>query len=224
MQVFDLILSAGDVTMKKGDLISSFAQIIILIVILPFVFMIIDVNTLMNFIQGIPIFDVWTQVLYNYHTVSADSLMQIYSNSFFDAVILGICVHVMNGLGNLLEMRGLPVLTTFLGIAAGCIFIKILGISQSLYLTVVVFVIIIGIMFMLKAILPGLKVFSLKSFLMLIIESILAVIMCGYVVALKLCSQGVISSAHLISICAVCIVALVVTFIVGRLAALDGKY
>ena len=99
--------------MRRAGLISNIAQILILVLILPIVFAIIDADTLMNFIQGVPIFDTWTGILYNYATIDTSSLVWIYTKSFFEALIMGICVHTAIGIGNVLQAKGLPILSTF---------------------------------------------------------------------------------------------------------------
>ena len=68
---------------------------------------------------------------------------------------------------------------------------------------------------MIKGVFTKLKIFDSKSFLMLIIESILAVIMCGYVVALTLFSEGAIGLSKLLFVLCASIIALVITYFVG---------
>ena len=201
--------------MRRAGLISNIAQILILVLILPIVFAIIDADTLMNFIQGVPIFDTWTGILYNYATIDTSSLVWIYTKSFFEALIMGICVHTAIGIGNVLQAKGLPILSTFIGIIAGSIIIKLLGVTQGFQIILYIAIMLIGILMMIKGVFTKLKVFDSKSFLMLIIESILAVIMCGYVVALTLFSEGAIGLSKLLFVLCASIIALVITYFVG---------
>ena len=201
--------------MRRASLISNIAQILILVLILPIVFAIIDADTLMNFIQGVPIFDTWTGILYNYATIDTSSLVWIYTKSFFEALIMGICVHTAIGIGNVLQAKGLPILSTFIGIIAGSIIIKLLGVTQGFQIILYIAIMLIGIFMMIKGVFTKLKIFDSKSFLMLIIESILAVIMCGYVVALTLFSEGAIGLSKLLFVLCASIIALVITYFVG---------
>lgn len=201
--------------MRRASLISNIAQILILVLILPIVFAIIDADTLMNFIQGVPIFDTWTGILYNYATIDTSSLVWIYTKSFFEALIMGICVHTAIGIGNVLQAKGLPILSTFVGIIAGSIVIKLLGVTQGFQIILYIAIMLIGIFMMVKGVFTKLKIFDIKSFLMLIIESILAVIMCGYVVALTLFSEGAIGLSRLLFVLCASIIALVITYFVG---------
>lgn len=201
--------------MRRASLISNIAQILILVLILPIVFAIIDADTLMNFIQGVPIFDTWTGILYNYATIDTSSLVWIYTKSFFEALIMGICVHTAIGIGNVLQAKGLPILSTFIGIIAGSIIIKLLGVTQGFQIILYIAIMLIGILMMIKGVFTKLKIFDSKSFLMLIIESILAVIMCGYVVALTLFSEGAIGLSKLLFVLCASIIALVITYFVG---------
>lgn len=209
--------------MRRVGLISNIAQILILVLILPIVFAIIDADTLMNFIQGVPIFDTWTGILYNYATLDTSSLVWIYTKSFFEALIMGICVHAAIGIGNVLQAKGLPILSTFVGIIAGSIIIKLLGVTQGFQIILYIAIMLIGILMMVKGVFTRLKIFNGKSFLMLLIESVLAVIMCGYVVALILFSEGAISIAKLLFVMWASIIALVITYCVGRLVKIDEE-
>lgn len=209
--------------MRRAGLISNIAQILILVLILPIVFAIIDADTLMNFIQGVPIFDTWTGILYNYATIDTSSLVWIYTKSFFEALIMGICVHTAIGIGNVLQAKGLPILSTFVGIIAGSIIIKLLGVTQGFQIILYIAIMLIGILMMVKGVFTRLKIFNGKSFLMLLIESVLAVIMCGYVVALILFSEGSISIAKLLFVMWASIIALVITYCVGRLVKIDEE-
>lgn len=209
--------------MRRAGLISNIAQILILVLILPIVFAIIDADTLMNFIQGVPIFDTWTGILYNYATIDTSSLVWIYTKSFFEALIMGICVHTSIGIGNVLQAKGLPILSTFVGIIAGSIIIKLLGVTQGFQIILYIAIMLIGILMMVKGVFTRLKIFNGKSFLMLLIESVLAVIMCGYVVALILFSEGSISIAKLLFVMWASIIALVITYCVGRLVKIDEE-
>lgn len=129
----------------------------------------------MNFIQGVPIFDTWTGILYNYATIDTNSLVWIYTKSFFEALIMGICVHTAIGTGNILQAKGLPILFTFVGIIAGSIIIKLLGVTQGFQIILYIAIMLIGILMMVKGVFTKLKIFNGKSFLMLLIESVLAV-------------------------------------------------
>ena len=209
--------------MRRAGLISNIAQILILVLILPIVFAIIDADTLMNFIQGVPIFDTWTGILYNYATIDTSSLVWIYTKSFFEALIMGICVHTAIGIGNVLQAKGLPILSTFVGIIAGSIIIKLLGVTQGFQIILYIAIMLIGILMMVKGVFTRLKIFNGKSFLMLLIESVLVVIMCGYVVALILFSEGSISIAKLLFVMWASIIALVITYCVGRLVKIDEE-
>ncbi len=209
--------------MRRASLISNIAQILILVLILPIVFAIIDADTLMNFIQGVPIFDTWTGMLYNYATLDTNSLVWIYTKSFFEALIMGICVHTAIGIGNVLQAKGLPILSSFVGIIVGSIIIKLLGVTQGFQIILYIAIMLIGILMMVKGVFTRLKIFNVKSFLMLLIESVLAVIMCGYVVALILFSEGAISIAKLLFVMWASIIALVITYCVGRLVKIGEQ-
>lgn len=204
--------------MRRASLVSNIAQILILVLVLPIVFAVIDADTLMNFIQGIPIFDTWTGILYNRATLDTSSLIWIYTKSFFEAFILGICVHTANGIAKVLQARGLPILSTFVGILVGSILIKMLGITQGFQIILYVAIMLVGILMMVKGVFTSLKIVSAKSFLRLIIESILAVIMCGYVVALLLFSEGAIGISKLLFVLLISVVALIITYFVTRVS------
>lgn len=204
--------------MGNRNLMANIAQIAILVLILPIVFLVIDADMLMNFVQGIPIFDTWTGVLYNVATLDTSSLIWVYIKSFLEAIIMGICVHVANGIAKALQARGLPILSTFVGILVGSLLIKVLGITQGFQIIIYVAILIVGILMMVKGFFTSLKVMSLKSFLVLLIESILAVIMCGYVVALLLFSEGAIGVSKVIFVLIISVVALIITYFVTRVS------
>lgn len=64
---------------------------------------------------------------------------------------------------------------------------------------------------------------SIESFLILIIDSIVAVIMCGYVVALTLLSEGKISVAKLIFITLIAIGSLMISYLIDRAKKKEEK-
>lgn len=209
--------------MGKGNLFANLAQICILILVLPIIFAIIDADMLINFIQGIPIFDTWVGLLNSYANPSTADIVWIYTKSFFEAMILGICVHTTKGIGNLLQMKGLPILSTFLGLFVGSLLIKLLGVTQGFQMILYVAIMLVGILLMVKGVFTKLKIMSMESFLLLIIDSIVAVIMCGYVVALTLLSEGKISVAKLIFITLICVVALVISYAIDRTKKKEEK-
>lgn len=208
---------------NRESLFSAIAQIGVLLIISGMVTRIIDTKTFMAYLQGIPLFEIWTDVLYQSQTVTLNSVVWIYLSAFIDALIMGICIYVAKSFGDLLQMKGPPILSTFVGISVGSIFIKILGIKESFALVVIVALMILGILMMLKGVFRKLKLFDVTSFLILLIDSILAVIMAGYVVALLMFRQGNLAVHKMVSIILFASAALILVWLISWIMNKEKK-
>ena len=198
--------------MKKGP-IGTLAQIAIIVILLPFIAVILglffsDIKSINKFlltlIDNIPLFEVWVSLFSEFGSaISAgqviESTLYIYIESFFEAFITGISVHIFNNIGKALKFSGLPILTTFVGVFVGCVILKMtsamgnnLGIIAANLGVIVIMV--VGIKFIFGSIFPSRGIFSLQKILMLIIEGLLAVIVCGYVTMLAIIANGYVTS------------------------------
>ena len=192
---------------------ASIAQVAILVLIFPIVAIFLDGSTVINLIQGIPVFDTWVGVLYDRATFEAGNIILVYIKSFFEAITMGVFVHITKGVAkNVLHAKGLPIISTFIGIILGSCAVKYVGVVQGFEIIFYFVILIAGILMVVKGAFGSSNIMPFKTFLAIIVESITAVIMCGYISALALLSNGAISPTKVVVITAITIAALIVTY------------
>ena len=202
--------------MMKGynNIISNIAQIILIVILLPFLAILCSVvlgkdapatfvDFLVSLIGQIPVCDIWVDILYQ----SSSGLTQ---SDFIEAIpiallrsvpetlLLTVSVHASNQFfRSILKQRGLPIFSTMLGIVLSTIITSAARISESLIMELGVIVITsIGIMLALKAAfgIRGHSIFGAKRVILIIMDALLAVIACAYVSVLILAAAGHYSS------------------------------
>ncbi len=212
--------------------ISNVAQIILIVIFLPIICWLFGLfmkpkdimDMFANLVGEIPLFNTWTSILYSSATFEAGNILAIYCSSFFEAVIMGICIGILNAVGKVLNKDlGIPILSAFFGVLAGCIIIKAIGITEGFQLLLYIIISIIGIMLMIKAVFPFTHVEVGKGICKLIIDALVAVMTCGYVVALSMFSARYISLSVLLTVIALTIVALVISYIAIKAVEADQK-
>ncbi len=201
--------------MRLLNLFADIAQVILIVIIFPLISWMFDLSSILNFLQGIPIFDTWLYILMTVNKVDTANILMVAINSFFEAIIMGFCIHLFIKIGDILNARGnLPILASFLGIGLASILIRILSVTGAFQLLLYIAIMAIGIFLMIKGTFRSVKLFSLIDALRLLVESLLAVIACGLVVALTLFSNGSLPFKDLLVIIGLTIVASVITFAV----------
>ena len=195
--------------MMKGydNIISNIAQIILIVILLPFLAILCSVvlgkdapatfvDFLVSLIGQIPVCDIWVDILYQ----SSSGLTQsdFILRSVPETLLLTVSVHASNQFfRSILKQRGLPIFSTMLGIVLSTIITSAARISESLIMELGVIVITsIGIMLALKAAfgIRGHSIFGAKRVILIIMDALLAVIACAYVSVLILAAAGHYSS------------------------------
>lgn len=205
-------------------LISNIAQILLIILVFPFIGWFLDTESLLNFLDSIPIFNTWIQLLYNAHTIDTSNLFLIYFTSFFEAIVLGICTHVCVQIHTLSGNYGLPIFPTFLGVAIACGLFSLLSVAGAFQLLLYLVIIGFGLWLMLKSLFKTKRLFSTENILLLVVESLFAVVICGYVVALSLFSEGKLSFGAFFSITLLSIAGAFVTWLVTGFQKEKNKF
>ena len=189
-----------------NNIISNIAQIILIVILLPFLAILCSVvlgkdapatfvDFLVSLIGQIPVCDIWVDILYQ----SSSGLTQ---SDFIEAIpiailrsmpetlLLTVSVHASNQFfRSILRQRGLPIFSTMLGIILSTMITSAARISENLIMELGVIVITsIGIMLALKAAfgIRGHSIFGAKRVILIIMDALLAVIACAYVSVLIL--------------------------------------
>ena len=196
--------------------ISNVAQIVLVVLLLPFIAVIIGLvsgsgsgagnmsGMFFSLIGEIPLCDVWMDILYQKAgglTPSdvANSTVLVIVKAFPEAVISAICVYVCVQAGKKIGARGVPILTTFAGIVIASIITSLTGQSNSLTAEIlidfgVIIIMLIGIRIMLRGAFGGARLLTGKKVLLLVIDGLLAVLTTAYVSVLLLAAAGVYGS------------------------------
>lgn len=209
--------------------IRIFAQVMLVIIftmVLSVVFAAISPQTgkdfLDNLVTGIPFCDVWVDLLSQYKSFDIGNITDVYIQCFFEATAMGICMNVCKKVTQFFHVtRILPfgeVLVTFVGILVGSLLCSTFGDESGLSLILIGLIVIYGLLIMVSSILPIHKtlsnILSLADILLIIINSLVAVILTGYIAALFLYMDGSIAFSVLISTAVLSIISLLILYTV----------
>lgn len=136
-----MCLSLVGKTVTSKRIMTSLVQIILLVILLPFIAIVIRLimpdqigEILKNIFDEIPI----VKVLSNYFLVLAQTkelnsfslfeyTIETVSETILGTYIVGIWVYIFKHLGELIGLRGLPVLQTIIGILVSCFCLRFIG-------------------------------------------------------------------------------------------------
>ncbi len=189
------------------NLIASVAQILIAIILLPFICFILKlilpangISFILNLLQEIPFLDVWFDMVQKFAEAPKDGvLVQNYLQAViqpaldgaFEALIIGMCVYACKTIGTMLYIRGVPVIQTVAGVFLGCITIKAIGVGDTYYsIFAIGFLVILNIVLTLLAAHGQVLQKVLGIFIGIGCQSILAGLAAAYVAALCLIING----------------------------------
>lgn len=195
------------------------AKLIVIVLVFPLFAWMFDLSSLWNLVQGIPIFDTWLYILMTVNKVDPGDLLMLSFNAFFEAALMGLFVGMFRKIGKLLKAQGnLPILSTFLGLALGCIVLRLLSFAGVAKLLLELGLLVLGIVIMVKGTFRAQRLFSVLDGLALLADSLLAVAACGLVVAYTMFSAGSLSVGKLLGVMGLMLVMSVLAFLVGKLA------
>lgn len=208
--------------MKYIRMVAQVLLAVIATAFLSVIFAIISPQTgksfLNNLITSIPILELWVDLLSNYHSFDLANVTNIYLSTFFQSTIMGICMAVCKKTTDFLHItRALPfgnILVTFVGILVGSVLCSSMDSQETISIVAIGLIIIYGLLLMIRSFLPPLNILSLKDILIILINSIVAVILIGYVAALYLCAEGSISVSLLIKTAIITIISLLILYTV----------
>lgn len=228
--------------------ISNVAQIVLIVLMLPFVAVIIgwisgvgnggsNMSGILNSLIGnIPLCELWMDILYQYNggLTAADvasSTVLIIIKALPEALISALCVHVCSETSRKIEARGLPIFSTFIGIFIATIITSLSGLSNNIKMEVLidlgaVIVMLIGIKIMFKSIFNGSNIFSGKKILLFIIDGLFAVITTAYISGLLMATAGSYTTVEqavgrIVVLTGVEILSAVIVWAIGRAAKAD---
>ncbi len=185
----------------------NYIQILVVVILLPFVAIILgispaaDVTGMLSDLAGqIPVCDVWIDLLSKYY--GGISVSELFSSAFTvvyralpESLILSLCVHFCILVSKKLNMRGLPIFATFIGIVIASIVKSLIGLTKNYtYETILdigtVVLLVVGIGLLSKSLFKGLKVLSLKQVLLFFVNGLFSVLTTAYISGLLLAAQG----------------------------------
>ena len=207
--------------MRIINLFSNIAQLIIINIILlvfaPLLPYLFDGDSLVSFLDGIPIFDTWIGILYERSTIDTTILLDVFIKSFSNAIILGVCIELAT---SIICVKGLDILNTFLGIFVGCVLIKFLGGAEIVWLIAIM---LFGISLMLKSLLPKFSIFPGSKIFILLLRSIVAVILSAQVATWALYGDRMLSLGKFLTVSGITMVAYSIYAVVAAICK-DEKY
>ena len=199
---------------RSSGLISNIAQIILIVILFPFLailFWVINgnnasssfANFLADLTSQIPVCDIWFDVLYKTSSGLTQSqfiasVPVVLLRSIPETLLLTVSVHATNQIARtLLDQRGLPIVSTMVGVILSTVLVSLTGLSSSLLFELGSdLVMVIGIIIMVKAVFGsrGHQVFGLHRILIIVIDALLGIIVCAYVCLLIMVSLRCYSS------------------------------
>ena len=204
--------------MMKGynNIISNIAQIILIVILLPFLAILCSVvlgkdapatfvDFLVSLIGQIPVCDIWVDILYQ----SSSGLTQ---SDFIEAIpiallrsvpetlLLTVSVHASNQFfRSILKQRGLPIFSTMLGVVLSSVLLTFSGVFQNVLMELgVILIMAIGIIIMFKAVFyvheKGKRdretIFGFNKIFFLIIDGAMGIIISSYVAVIVVVMLG----------------------------------
>ncbi|MBR5272740.1 MAG: hypothetical protein IKU25_05030 [Clostridia bacterium] len=180
---------------KFSDITWSIYQIIIIVILIamvPFIAYVLPLDKLLDgMVRGMPIFELWTDIFSTYkQEMDFSNIMYVYTRAFFDAAIMGICITTAKGL---VSVKGrFQILPTFLGLCVGIWVQLLLDMQKTTAFLIYGLLLVIGISLMIKGALPKFKIFSFVTVMEIIVDSLLATILCGDAIALRMFRSGLL--------------------------------
>lgn len=193
--------------------INGFAQVglvfFLTCVIVPIVALIYRDETtvslaLVELISDLPVLNVWTEILgqlvigKDNPEVFFNATAYVYVSAFTESLLMGVVVHIINTVKNYYEKlkgRGTTfnILSTFLGIVVTFILGRVFDLATELAAIIMelgtIFIMLIGIKIMVKSILR-VKLLNFKEFWYAFVDSVYAVLVCGYITKIVLIMSG----------------------------------
>ena len=234
------------------DIISNVAQVILIVILLPFIAIICKavlgnnapsgfVGFLLALVGKIPLCDIWVDILPNVSSGMTqadyiDSMAFVILRGGLEAVLLGVCVHATNQFfSKILEQRGLPIFSTMLGVALSSVLLTFSGVFQNVLMELgVILIMAIGIIIMFKAVFyvhekdkgDRETIFGFNRIFFLIIDGAMGIITSSYVAVVVVMMLGKYKSfgAGMRTLVLVSIILLVTSILRMILSQWDEKF
>ena len=198
------------------DIISNVAQIILIVILLPFIAIICAavlgnnapsafVDFLLALVGKIPVCDIWVDVLANISSGMTQSnyidlMGYVILKEGLEALLLGVCVHATNQFfSKILEQHGLPIFSTMLGVALSSVLLTFSGVFKNVLMELgVILIMAIGIIIMFKAVFyvheKGKRdretIFGFSRIFILLIDGAMGIIISSYVAVVVVMMLG----------------------------------
>ena len=233
-------------------IISNVAQIILIVILLPFIAIICAaalgnnapsafVDFLLALVGKIPLCDIWVDILPNVSSGMTqadyiDSMAFVILRGGLEAVLLGVCVHATNQFfSKILEQRGLPIFSTMLGVALSSVLLTFSGVFQNVLMELgVILIMAIGIIIMFKAVFyvhekdkrDRATIFGFDRIFSLLIDGAMGIITSSYVAVVVVMMLGKYKSfgAGMRTLVLVSIILLVTSILRMILSQWDEKF
>ena len=198
------------------DIISNVAQVILIVILLPFMAIICAavmgnnaptafVGFLLALIGKIPVCDIWFDILSNMSSGMTqsnyiDSMGFVILKGGLEALLLGVCVHATNQFFlKILEQNGLPIFSTMLGVVLSSVLLTFSGVFQNVLMELgSILIMSIGIIIMFKAVFyvhekdkrDRETIFGFNKIFFLIIDGAMGIIISSYVAVIVVVMLG----------------------------------
>ncbi len=169
-----------------------------------------------DLLQEIDLFNSWVGVLMKYKIPDPTEFLTVFFDNFFQSVITALLIKLAKFISKkLLRIKGTPILPVFFAIFISAIIMKAGSVNQIFAVVLYIVIILVGIFFMLKGISKfSLGLMSVRKLLILIVESLLAAMLSGFMVALTMFGQKQISATTLWIMTILAIISLLCTYLV----------
>lgn len=201
---------------RRFHIFSNIAQVILIVLIFPLIAWLFNPSDLNNFISSIPIFEIWYDILIKSQAISADNVLTVFINSFFEAIIMALCIRIFKALHDFFNLNGTYILATFAGVMVAVLLFKALSVTGAIQFILYLVICVVGISFMFKAAFGSSTLLNVPDLLKLLIESVLAVIVCCYTTALIMTRNGELSIGKFITISLITALSAFLTWLVTR--------
>ena len=198
------------------DIISNVAQVILIVILLPFMAIICAavlgnnapsafVDFLLALVGKIPLCDIWVDVLANISSGMTqsdyiDSMGLVILKGGLEAVLMAACVHATNQFFlKILEQNGLPIFSTMLGVVLSSVLLTFSGVFQNVLMELgVILIMAIGIIIMFKAVFyvhekdkrDRATIFGFSRIFILLIDGAMGIIISSYVAVIVVVMLG----------------------------------
>ncbi len=132
---------------RKIDIMSSIAQLLVVVLLLPFIAILIRLimpDTIGNFITGIlgeiPVISVGSDLFENFSNSQSinvfdyfNTIIDVAGKNMIEMTIIGLCVYDSRRLFSLIGIKGLPIISTVVGVFVGCFCLRWIN-SEEMYM------------------------------------------------------------------------------------------